>query len=117
MAAGASGANASCNPFFVGARPLNDTRLAVLDVAVSMGFEKVVIARPSHLLGKRKDEKISFLISALEIITNLLGHLMIGPLKKYRNIHASNVASSLVSKMNDIEDGIHMLDFNDFKNR
>ena len=84
---------------------------------ISMGFEKVVIARPSHLLGKRKDEKISFLISALEIITNLLGYLTIGPLKKFRNIHASNVASSLVSKMNDIEDGIHMLDFNDFKNQ
>lgn len=83
---------------------------------IAMGFEKVVIARPSHLLGKRKNEQISFLISVFENITNVLGHLMIGPLKKYRNVHASNVASSLVSKMNNADSGIHILDFNNFKN-
>ena len=27
---------------------------------IAMGFEKVVIARPSHLLGKRKNEEVSF---------------------------------------------------------
>ena len=83
---------------------------------IAMGFEKVVIARPSHLLGKRKNEQISFLISVFENITNVLGYLMIGPLKKYRNVHASNVASSLVSKMNNADSGIHILDFNNFKN-
>ena len=83
---------------------------------IAMGFEKVVIARPSHLLGKRKNEEVSFLISVFENITNILGHLMIGPLKKYRNVHASNVAKSLVSKMNNVDSGIHILDFDDFKN-
>ena len=83
---------------------------------IAMGFEKVVIARPSHLLGKRKNEQISFLISVFENITNVLGYLMIGPLKKYRNVHASNVASSLVSKINNADSGIHILDFNNFKN-
>tara|TARA_Y100000768_G_scaffold247255_1_gene187586 strand:- start:1344 stop:2012 length:669 start_codon:yes stop_codon:yes gene_type:complete len=83
---------------------------------IAMGFEKVVIARPSHLLGKRKNEQISFLISVFENITNVLGYLMIGPLKKYRNVYASNVASSLVSKMNNADSGIHILDFNNFKN-
>ena len=83
---------------------------------IAMGFEKVVIARPSHLLGKRKNEQISFLISVFENITNVLGYLMIGPLKKYRNVHALNVASSLVSKMNNADSGIHILDFNNFKN-
>ena len=83
---------------------------------IAMGFEKVVIARPSHLLGKRKNEQISFLISVFENITNVLGYLMIGPLKKYRNVHASNVATSLVSKMNNADSGIHILDFNNFKN-
>ena len=83
---------------------------------IAMGFEKVVIARPSHLLGKRKNEQISILISVFENITNVLGYLMIGPLKKYRNVHASNVASSLVSKMNNADSGIHILDFNNFKN-
>ncbi len=83
---------------------------------IAMGFEKVVIARPSHLLGKRKNEQISFLISVFENITNVLGYLMIGPLKKYTNVHASNVATSLVSKMNNADSGIHILDFNNFKN-
>ena len=83
---------------------------------IAMGFEKVVIARPSHLLGKRKNEQISFLVSVFENITNVLGYLMIGPLKKYRNVHASNVATSLVSKMNNADSGIHILDFNNFKN-
>ena len=83
---------------------------------IAMGFEKVVIARPSHLLGKRKNEEVSFLISVFENITNILGYLMIGPLKKYRNVHASNVANSLVSKMNNTDSGIHILDFDDFKN-
>jgi len=83
---------------------------------IAMSFEKVVIARPSHLLGKRKNEEVSVLISVFENITNILGHLMIGPLKKYRNVHASNVAKSLVSKMNNVDSGIHILDFDDFKN-
>tara|TARA_Y100000022_G_scaffold186320_1_gene182841 strand:- start:594 stop:1262 length:669 start_codon:yes stop_codon:yes gene_type:complete len=83
---------------------------------IAMSFEKVVIARPSHLLGKRKNEEVSVLISVFENITNILGHLMIGPLKKYRNVHASNVANSLVSKMNNTDSGIHILDFDDFKN-
>ena len=82
---------------------------------ITMNFEKVVIARPSHLLGKRNGEKIPFLISAFESITNFLGYLMIGPFKKFRNIPALNVANSLVSKMNNIESGVQVLDFKDFK--
>ena len=40
---------------------------------------------------------------------------MIGPFSKFRNISASKVANSLVSKMNSDEDGIFFLDFDDFK--
>ena len=80
---------------------------------ISIGFQKIVIARPSHLLGKRKYEKL--LISIFEKITNVVGYLMIGPFSKFRNISASKVANSLVSKMNSDEDGIFFLDFDDFK--
>ena len=80
---------------------------------ISLGFQKIVIARPSHLLGKRKYEKL--LISIFEKITNVVGYLMIGPFSKFRNISASKVANSLVSKMNSDEDGIFFLDFDDFK--
>ena len=80
---------------------------------ISIGFQKIVIARPGHLLGKRKHEKL--LISIFEKITNVFGYLMIGTFSKFRNISASKVASSLVSKMNSDEDGICFIDFDDFK--
>ena len=52
-----------------------------------------------------------------ENITNILGNLMIGPLKKYRNISAAQVANSLVSKMSSDDDGVYVLDFENFKNQ
>ena len=84
---------------------------------MSLGFNKVVIAQPSHLLGKRPDEQTNYLISLFENITNILGNLMIGPLKKYRNISAAQVAKSLVSKMSSDDDGVYVLDFENFKNQ
>ena len=84
---------------------------------MSLGFKKVVIAQPSHLLGKRPDEQTNYLISLFENITNILGNLMIGPLKKYRNISAAQVANSLVSKMSSDDDGVYVLDFENFKNQ
>ena len=84
---------------------------------ISMGFEKIVIAQPGHLLGKRQHEDSKFLIYVFEKITNILGYMMIGPLKKFRNIDASLVAKALISKMGDNHGGIDFLNFNDFKNQ
>ena len=83
----------------------------------SIGFEKIVIAQPGHLLGKRQHEDSKFLIYVFEKITNILGYMMIGPLKKFRNIDASLVAKALISKMSDNHGGIDFLNFNDFKNQ
>ena len=84
---------------------------------ISMGFEKIVIAQPGHLLGKRQHEDSKFLIYVFEKITNILGYMMIGPLNKFRNIDASLVAKALISKMSDNHGGIDFLNFNDFKNQ
>ena len=84
---------------------------------ISMGFEKIVIAQPGHLLGKRQQEDSKFLIYVFEKITNILGYIMIGPLKKFRNIDASLVAKSLISKMGNNDEGIDFLNFDDFKNQ
>ena len=84
---------------------------------ISMGFEKIVIAQPGHLLGKRQHEDSKFLIYVFEKITNILGYMMIGPLKKFRNIDASLVAKALISKMSDNHGRIDFLNFNDFKNQ
>ena len=83
---------------------------------ISMGFEKIVIAQPGHLLGKRQEEDSKFLIYVFEKITNILGYAMFGPLKKFRNIDASLVAKTLISKMGDNHGGIDFLNFDDFKN-
>ena len=83
---------------------------------ISMGFEKLVIAQPGHLLGKRQEEDSKFLIYVFEKITNILGYAMFGPLKKFRNIDASLVAKTLISKMGDNHGGIDFLNFDDFKN-
>ena len=84
---------------------------------ISIGFEKIVIAQPGHLLGKRQEEDSKFLIYVFEKITNILGYAMFGPLKKFRNIDASLVAKALISKMSDNHGGIDFLNFNDFKNQ
>ena len=82
---------------------------------LSLGFEKVVIARPSHLLGKRVNAKTNPVVLVFEKITNLTGYLLFGPLKKFRNVHAKIVASSLVSKMNNEIKGKEVLYYDDFK--
>ena len=76
----------------------------------------IVIAQPGHLLGKRQKEDSKFLIYVFEKITNILGYAMFGPLKKFRNIDASLVAKTLISKMGDNHGGIDFLNFDDFKN-
>ena len=83
---------------------------------ISMGFEKIVIAQPGHLLGKRQEEDSKFLIYVFEKITNILGYAMFGALKKFRNIDASLVAKTLISKMGDDHRGIDFINFDDFKN-
>ena len=84
---------------------------------LSLDFEKVVIARPSHLLGKRANERMNLFVFIFEKITNLTGYFLIGPLSKFRNVHAKKVARSLVSKMNNNEiKGKQILYYDDFKN-
>ena len=84
---------------------------------LSLDFEKVVIARPSHLLGKRANERINLFVFIFEKITNLTGYFLIGPLSKFKNVHAKKVARSLISKMNNNEiKGKQILYYDDFKN-
>ena len=83
---------------------------------MSLGFDKVIIARPGHLLGKRKNESINPIIFIFEMITNITGMLLLGPLKKFKNIDSSKVASAIIEKINTSPDGVYFLDYDDFKN-
>ena len=81
-----------------------------------MGYEKIIIAHPSHLLGERPNEEIPTNVKVFEKITNFFGFLMIGPLQKFKNIDAKKVAKGIISKMGSVEDGIHYIDYKYFKN-
>ena len=82
----------------------------------AMGFEKVVIAQPGHLLGSRPNEIVPLNVKVFEAITNLFGYIMFGSIEKYRNINAEKVANAIIFKMNEPGDGMHYLDYSYFKN-
>ena len=67
------------------------------------------------MIGHRKLFRLGEFIG--EKIFTFLSFLFVGPLKKYRNISATQVARSLVSKMNSDDDGVYVLDFENFKNQ
>ena len=81
-----------------------------------VGYKKIIIAHPSHLLGKRAGEDIPMNVKVFEQITNLFGFFMIGPLEKFRNVEAKKVAKGIIAKMNSVEEGIHYIDYKYFKN-
>lgn len=61
-----------------------------------IGFEKLVIARPSLLTGDRKEKRMGEVLSEplLKIAT------LLPPLKKYKPIHGREVAQSMINAMN-----------------
>ena len=81
-----------------------------------VGYKKIIIAQPSHLLGKRSGEQTPMSVKVFEQITNLFGYLMIGPLQKFRNVEAKKVAKGIISKMNSVKEGVHYIDYKYFKN-
>ncbi len=74
----------------------------------SIGFEEVRILRPSLLLGERNESRLGESVGKL--IMSAFGFLLIGPLKKYRAIHASTVAKSMVNLAGSPQKGIFILE-------
>ena len=60
----------------------------------TLGFEKLVIIRPSVLVGKRKENR--FFEKILVKASPLLNPLFVGSLRKYRFVSATDVAACLV---------------------
>ena len=65
----------------------------------SIGFNKLVIARPSIILGNRKDKRLGESIS--KIVIPILGILLIGKLKKFKGIHARTIARAMIKMLSD----------------
>ncbi len=68
------------------------------------GFDRLVIVRPSLLLGKRNETRPAEDFG--KVIFSVLGFLMVGPLRKYQGIKAQDVAKAmavLMKKNNGVE--------------
>lgn len=66
----------------------------------SIGFKKVIFARPGHLLGKRAHSRKDFGSLVLELFDRIFGVFMLGPVKKFRNIEAAEVADKVLESLN-----------------
>jgi uncharacterized protein YbjT (DUF2867 family) len=60
-----------------------------------LGFDRLAILRPSLLLGIRKEKRISEDIG--KVLYSIFRFIFVGPLKKYRGIHARDVAKAMIA--------------------
>lgn len=86
------GADPESNNFYL--RTKGEMEKAVL----SSGVKKAYFFRPSMLLGKRSESRPAEFIS--KYLMQALSFLFVGPLKKYKAIHAKKVARAMVQVMN-----------------
>ena len=64
-----------------------------------LNFLKLVLMRPSFLMGDRKEKRIGEKIGIF--VFKLLSPLLLGPLKKMRPIHSKTVAKAMVRAANE----------------
>ena len=63
----------------------------------SLNFDTLNIIRPSHLLGER-EKPIGHDVKFFEDLTNATGKLLIGPLAKFKNVDANEIAELICKK-------------------
>jgi uncharacterized protein YbjT (DUF2867 family) len=81
-----------------------------------IGYEKIVYAQPSHLLGSRSNQKVAIEVPIIELGAKILDPLMRGPLSDLRFVKASAVAKKMVETMNESSTSHSILKFKDFLN-
>jgi len=64
-----------------------------------LNFPKLVLMRPSFLMGDRKEKRVSEKIGIF--VFKLLSPLLLGPLKKMRPIHSETVAKAMIRAANE----------------
>ena len=70
-----------------------------------LNFQKLVLMRPSFLMGDRKEKRVGEKIGIF--VFKLLSPLLLGPLKKMRPIHSETVARAMIAVIqNDIQQTI-----------
>ena len=64
-----------------------------------LNFQKLVLMRPSFLMGDRKEKRVGEKIGIF--VFKLLSPLLLGPLKKMRPIHSETVAKAMIRAANE----------------
>ncbi len=76
-----------------------------------LSFKSTYIYRPSVLMGKRNSTRILEYLS--QGFLSLMNPLLLGPLKKYRGIHANKIAMKILHEIKNNEPGLHILESNE----
>jgi len=77
----------------------------------AIGFDSLIILRPSMLMGERKEFRLGELIG--KGIMTLANPLMLGSLSKYKGIQGKTVANAMLKLGKENLKGIHVLEGND----
>tara|TARA_B100000965_G_scaffold15786_1_gene11939 strand:+ start:296 stop:949 length:654 start_codon:yes stop_codon:yes gene_type:complete len=91
-----------------------DTKARMEEQILTLGFKKTIFAKPGHLLGPRDDSRIDNWVKLIEFLGKIYGLFLIGPLKKYKNVDAKEVAEKLFNAVNR-DDSIsnHLIEVNE----
>ncbi|WP_205511841.1 NAD(P)H-binding protein [Longitalea arenae] len=77
----------------------------------ALPFESIHIFRPSVLLGKRDEFRLGEKIS--KVVIKAISFLLIGGWRKYKPIHAAEVASAMVAAANKEVAGVHLYEYDE----
>lgn len=80
----------------------------------ALPFESIHIFRPSVLLGKREEFRLGESIG--KAVVNAISFLLIGGWRKYKPIHAAEVAKAMVAAANKEVAGVHMYEYDEMQN-
>lgn len=73
-----------------------------------IGFKRLIIVRPSLLLGKRQEFRFGEKIGRL--LAPIFNVFMQGKLSKYKAIKAEEVAKSMIKAVKTLPDGVHIME-------
>lgn len=73
-----------------------------------LGFESLIILRPSMLMGERKEFRFGELIG--KGVMAVFNPLMVGSMAKYRGIHGKTVANAMLKLGKENLKGVHVLE-------
>lgn len=98
------GANSASSNFYL------KTKGQLEDKLNALNFDSCIVLRPSFIMGERKEFRLGEKVAL--IVLKLVTPLMLGGLKKYRGINASDIAAKMISSANLNQIGFQIIESN-----